>query len=177
MMSRFWSSVTPKAVQPHVAKGEETPASVAAQVATKIAFLIAELGPAAWAPLVPYAKQRLGIDEGGLGLLLLCGGAGSLTAMPLAGTLTTRLGCRRVIGIATLCICASLIGLATASSPILLALALFLCVMVRQHLGLGRLDLREACLDHAGDLGMQLLSTALEQRVIRGSCTSACLKV
>jgi hypothetical protein len=33
MMSRFWSSVTPKAVQPHVAKGEETPASVAAQLA------------------------------------------------------------------------------------------------------------------------------------------------
>jgi predicted MFS family arabinose efflux permease len=102
-----------------------TPASVAAQVATRIAFLIAGLGTAAWAPLVPYAKQRLSIDEGALGLLLLCGGAGSLTAMPLAGTMTTRLGCRRVIGTTTLCICASLIGLAAASSPILLALALF----------------------------------------------------
>jgi hypothetical protein len=45
--------------------------------------------------------------------------------MPLAGMLTTRLGCRRVIDITTLCIFASLIGLATTSSATLLALALF----------------------------------------------------
>jgi hypothetical protein len=41
----------------------ETPPNVAAQVATRIAFLIAGLGTAAWAPLVPYAKQRLGVDD------------------------------------------------------------------------------------------------------------------
>ena len=39
--------------------------------------------------------------------------------------------------------------------------------MMRQHLGLGDLDAREALLDHPGDLGVQLLPTPLEQRVIR----------
>ena len=37
--------------------------------------------------------------------------------------------------------------------------------VMRQHLGLGGLDVREALLDHAGDLGVQLLPAALEQRV------------
>ena len=36
-----------------------------------------------------------------------------------------------------------------------------------QHLGLGGLDVREALLDHARNLCVQLLSAALEQRVVR----------
>ena len=35
-----------------------------------------------------------------------------------------------------------------------------------QHLGFGGLDVREPPLDHARDLGVQLLSAALEQRVV-----------
>ena len=42
------------------------------QMSTRIAFFIAGFGIAAWAPLVPYAKARAGLDEGTLGLLLLC---------------------------------------------------------------------------------------------------------
>ena len=38
--------------------------------------------------------------------------------------------------------------------------------VMRQHLGFGGLNVREPLLDHAGDLGVQLLSTALEQRVV-----------
>lgn len=45
------------------------------QMATRIAFFIAGFGIAAWAPLVPYAKARAGLDEGTLGLLLLCLGS------------------------------------------------------------------------------------------------------
>ena len=37
------------------------------QMSTRIAFFIAGLGIAAWAPLVPYAKARAGLDEGTLG--------------------------------------------------------------------------------------------------------------
>ena len=66
------------------------------QMSTRIAFFIAGLGIAAWAPLVPYAKARAGLNEGTLGLLLLCLGVGSILAMPLAGILATRFGCRRV---------------------------------------------------------------------------------
>ena len=44
----------------------------AEQRSTRAAFFIAGFGMAAWAPLVPYAKERLAIGEGTLGLLLLC---------------------------------------------------------------------------------------------------------
>jgi len=92
------------------------------QMSTRIAFFIAGLGIAAWAPLVPYAKARAGLDEGTLGLLLLCLGVGSILAMPLAGVLATRFGCRRVATGGTLLICAALPLLATVSSiPALIA--------------------------------------------------------
>ena len=54
----------------------------------------------AWAPLVPFAKQRLALSDGALGLALLCLGLGSIVAMPLAGALAARLGCRRVLLVA-----------------------------------------------------------------------------
>ena len=66
------------------------------QRSTRLAFFIAGFGVAAWAPLVPYAKARAGLDEATLGLLLLCLGAGSILAMPIAGMLATRYGCRNV---------------------------------------------------------------------------------
>lgn len=92
------------------------------QMSTRVAFFIAGLGIAAWAPLVPYAKARAGLDEGTLGLLLLCLGVGSILAMPLAGILATRFGCRRVATAGTLLICAALPLLATVSSiPALIA--------------------------------------------------------
>ncbi len=53
------------------------------RLSTRLAFLAAGLVVSAWAPLVPYAKDRLGLDEAALGLLLLCLGGGSLCAMPV----------------------------------------------------------------------------------------------
>src|SRR6202521_961409 len=55
----------------------DTPGSAQAH-STRIAFFIAGFGMAAWAPLVPFAKERLGIQEAALGTLLLCLGAGSI---------------------------------------------------------------------------------------------------
>ncbi len=96
------------------------------QRSTRMAFFVAGLGTAAWAPLVPYAKHRLGIDDGTLGLLLLCLGAGAIATMPVSGVLTARVGCRRVITAASLLIAASLPILATLGSGPLLALALLM---------------------------------------------------
>jgi MFS family permease len=95
------------------------------QSSTRIVFFVAGFSTAAWAPLVPFAKARAGIDVGTLGLLLLCLGLGSITAMPPAGALAARFGCRRVItawGV-PLCLCLPLLG--SASNPALLAAALF----------------------------------------------------
>ncbi|EGH43789.1 major facilitator transporter, partial [Pseudomonas syringae pv. pisi str. 1704B] len=88
----------------------------AEQSSTRIAFFIAGFSVASWAPLVPYVKQRMGLDEGTLGLLLLCLGVGSIISMPLAGALVARFGCRRLLVCSTLLICLCLPLLATISS-------------------------------------------------------------
>ncbi|MGB3127688.1 MAG: MFS transporter [Pseudomonas sp.] len=96
------------------------------QMSTRIAFFIAGFGIAAWAPLVPYAKARAQLNEGTLGLLLLCLGVGSIIAMPVAGALASRFGCRRVLTGGTIVICLALPMLATVSSIPLLMVGLFL---------------------------------------------------
>ena len=72
------------------------------QWATRAGFLIAGSAMAAWAPLVPIAKARIEVDDGTLGLLLLCLGLGSIVAMPMVGILASRFGCRAVIVTSTL---------------------------------------------------------------------------
>lgn len=103
------------------------PAAVlrAQQYATRLAFLVSGVAVAVWAPLVPFAKARAGLDEGGLGLLLLCLGMGSILAMPMAGALAARLGCRKVLVGAVALIGLMLPLLAWASTWWLLAGALF----------------------------------------------------
>ncbi|WP_417694741.1 MFS transporter [Pseudomonas sp.] len=96
------------------------------QMSTRIAYLIAGVGIAAWAPLVPYAKVRANLDEGTLGLLLLCLGVGSILAMPISGALAARFGCRRVLSGGTVLICLALPALATMTSLPWLVAALFL---------------------------------------------------
>ncbi len=108
-----------------VAVASERPIpGVPEQVATRMAFFIVGFAVAAWAPLIPYAKERLGVDEGTLGLLLLCLGIGSIVSMPLTGTLAARFGCRRVIWGATFVMCVALPCLALASTVPRLALAI-----------------------------------------------------
>ncbi len=96
------------------------------RVATRIVFFIAGFGMAAWAPLVPFAKARITISDGVLGLLLLCLGIGSIVAMPVAGALAPRVGCRRVIIVSALLMCLTLPLLALVSSQPLLAVALLM---------------------------------------------------
>jgi predicted MFS family arabinose efflux permease len=92
------------------------------QLSTRISFFIAGFVMAAWAPLVPYAKARAGIDDAVLGLVLLCLGIGSIVTMPVAGALAARFGCRLVIAIASLVLSLTLPLLATvASLPLLVA--------------------------------------------------------
>jgi len=89
-------------------------------------FFISGAAAATWAALVPFAKARAGLDEGSLGLLLLCLGVGSIVAMPIAGALVARYGCRRVVTVATIAICVTLPMLAVAATLPLLAVTLFI---------------------------------------------------
>ncbi|TCV97483.1 fucose permease [Luteibacter rhizovicinus] len=92
--------------------------------ATRLIFLLSGIGMASWAPMVPYAKARLGLDDANLGLVLLCMGCGATAAMPLAGFLTHRYGNRNVIGISALLLCIALPLLTVASSAVWLGVAL-----------------------------------------------------
>ncbi len=79
----------------------------------------------AWAPIVPLVKGRAGLDDAALGLVLLCLGAGSLVAMPLAGALTARHGCRKVLIAAFLLVCPILPALSLIQATWLLGVTLF----------------------------------------------------
>ena len=92
--------------------------------ATRLIFLLSGIGMASWAPMVPYAKQRLGLDDATLGLVLLCMGCGAVAAMPLAGFFTHRFGNRDVIGISGLMVCLALPLLTIAPDVYWLAAAL-----------------------------------------------------
>ncbi len=99
--------------------------SPATRFATRCAFLAAGFGLACWAPLVPYAKARLQVDDGTLGILMLLLGIGSVVAMPLTGILSARLGSKWIIIGSALGIAATLPFLAIAGTSTTLGLALF----------------------------------------------------
>ena len=67
-----------------MAKQARPKPGVREQWAVRAVFFLGGFGTASWAPLVPYLKIRLGLAEDVLGLLLLCGGIGSLVTMPLS---------------------------------------------------------------------------------------------
>ena len=89
-------------------------------------FLAAGFAIAAWAPIIPFIKDRFALDEHGLGLLLLCVGAGSLFSSPLSGFLTSRFGCKIPIFGASItwAICIALISV--INNIYLMALVLFI---------------------------------------------------
>lgn len=97
----------------------------ATRTATRLAFLVAGFGMACWAPLVPFAKLRVGVDDGELGLLLLCIGLGSISAMVAAGPISARFGSKPVIVAGGLGLAATLPFLAIAATPLALGAALF----------------------------------------------------
>ncbi len=94
------------------------------QMATRAAFFVPGFAIACWAPLVPYAKVRAGLDDALLGVVLLCLGLGSLLAMPLAGILAARFGCRAVMQASVVIIVAALPLLAFAPTPLTIGVAL-----------------------------------------------------
>lgn len=107
----------------------------AQQHATRAAFFIPGFAIACWAPLVPFAKTRASLDEAALGAVLLCLGLGSLAAMPVAGLLAARHGCRPVMLVAVTLLVLTLPLLAVAGSATTLGL-----VLLVYGVGMGAMD-------------------------------------
>ena len=108
---------TPATLKPAAGRAE--------QHSTRLLFLLAGFSAAAWASLVPVAKAATGVNEGQLGLVLLCLGIGSLLAMPVSGAVSTRHGCRKVLMVCGVALCACLPLLASVQNVFTLAAALF----------------------------------------------------
>lgn len=96
------------------------------QHATRAIFFMAGLAMSSWAPLIPFAKARLDINDGALGLLLFCIAAGSMLIMPFTGRLITRFGCRRLMILSVLGLAADLPLLMLFDQREAMALALLL---------------------------------------------------
>lgn len=84
-------------------------------LSTKVMFFCSGLATAAWAGIIPIIKANTGIDDGTLGLLLLCLGMGAILSMPLAGAVATRVGCKLVL-LVTLCVFSLLLMLLPLAS-------------------------------------------------------------
>jgi len=114
-----------KAIPDPVRGLPEARSLAAARRATRVIFLVSGIGMSAWAPMVPYAKARLGLDDAQLGLALLVFGGGSMLSMPFVGWLAHKLGNRTLIVASGLLMCLALPALALASSIAMLVTALF----------------------------------------------------
>ncbi|WP_276119786.1 MFS transporter [Pararhizobium qamdonense] len=67
------------------------------RLAVSLLFLMNGFVTGSWAPKIPEFKDRLGISESVLGLLILAFGLGSLVLMPIAGGFIARLGSQKVV--------------------------------------------------------------------------------
>ncbi len=97
-----------------------------AGLATRAVFLVCGIALSGWAPMVPYVKDRLLLNDNEIGVLLLFLGGGAIVMMPATGWLISRIGSRRVILLATVVIAVTLPSLLLMNSPVRMGLMLFL---------------------------------------------------
>lgn len=98
----------------------------AQRLSTRFSFFGLGFATAAWAPLIPFAQQRLHFNHADFGLLLLCGGLGAMLAMPATGKIVQRIGCRVPIGFSLLLLAVLLPSLSLWTTPLMMAITLFL---------------------------------------------------
>jgi MFS family permease len=87
------------------------------RIAVSALFFLTGLCFASWASRIPDIQQTLGLNDAGLGGVLLALPVGSIISLPLAGVLVSRFGSRQVLIIAAVAYAALLpvLGLANTS--------------------------------------------------------------
>lgn len=93
---------------------------------TAMTFFLNGLAFGGWAAQVPRATQRLQMDEGALGLILLGMGIGAVVAMAFSGRMIARFGAGLLIRLSLVVFLASYIVLSTAPTLALFAAAVLL---------------------------------------------------
>nr|WP_068889929.1 MFS transporter [Pedobacter panaciterrae] len=100
--------------------------TIKARRATKAIFLVCGLGVSSWAPMVPYAKERLQLNDASLGLLLLLLGTGAISMMPVSGILSNRYGSRIVMLLSAIVMALTLPLLLIMNNVIWMGVVLFI---------------------------------------------------
>jgi predicted MFS family arabinose efflux permease len=98
--------------------------SNAARLATRLAFFVGGFGLSCWAPLIPFMREKLHLDPGVLGTLLLCLGLGSVSAMVMTGAISARFGSRSIIILSGFSLAMAVMLLPVAESTLQLAITL-----------------------------------------------------
>jgi fucose permease len=110
----------------------------AARWSNLLMYLFSGLAIATWAPMIPFAKVRMGLNEADLGLVIFMMGCGSMIMMPLSALLINRLGTRVITVIAAVLITVLLPALAVISNPFVLGVCLFVLGASMGGMGVAR---------------------------------------
>lgn len=94
------------------------------KLSNQLSYGILGVLESAWAPMVPYVKSSMQLDDAQFGRLLFCLGAGSVLALPVVGTLVNRFGPKAVVLCSGLLMAMSLLIISFSSSPLMAALML-----------------------------------------------------
>lgn len=93
-------------------------------ISNQLSFGVLGAIEAAWAPMVPFVKMGMNLDDAQFGRLLLSMGIGSLCALPTVGLLISKFGPRLVAITGCIVLGLSLIGISFANHEWLLCLIL-----------------------------------------------------
>ncbi|WP_043625813.1 MFS transporter [Ensifer sp. ZNC0028] len=96
------------------------------RLAVSLLFLLNGFVIGSWAPKIPEFKDRLGISESVLGLLILMFGIGSLVLMPIAGGFIARVGSQKVVKVTAIILSPLLLLLTLVPDVWTAAVAMFL---------------------------------------------------
>jgi fucose permease len=100
-----------------------------AKMAVYAAFIASGFAFANWAARIPQVRDKLHLDPGQLGLVLLAAAIGSIIALPLAGMVVTRFGAARAVAVMSLILSVGLaltaIGYELGIGPVVIGLFLF----------------------------------------------------
>jgi predicted MFS family arabinose efflux permease len=148
--------------------------------AARFIFLAFGMAISSWAPMVPFAKERLEVDDAQLGAILLLFGLGALGTMPMTGWLIQRFGSRTLV-LFSGCIAILLLPMLTiASTPLILSLILFLygactgalnvsinaqAVLIEQNSGRTLMSGLHCFFSLGGLLGALIISILLDQQL------------
>jgi fucose permease len=122
-----------------------------ARAAVLTVFALNGLIMASWISRVPASRDRLELASSRVGLVLLAMSGGAVLALPLAGTVVTRLGAARTVQLGALVTAAGLVLFGVAPGVPVLVLGLFL-------MGVG---------SGSWDVAMNIQGAAVERRLGR----------